>query len=460
MTFKSHAILPTAGSPDYRDPSAANGHAQQPPRRPNLKKLALGASLALATIGLLYKPAFSHYQRISQYSCSKTLTVEERAHKILSTTPLIDGHVDFPLVLRGPYGNHLTGDDFTGPFENGTLKGHVDLARLRAGRAGGAFWSVYAPCPANGTDFSDDNYADSLQFTLQEIDIMKRLFAAYPDDFAHDIDSSDAIDAFRAGKLISPLGIEGLHQIANLAGNLRMFRDLGVRYATLTHNCHNKFADAALLESPFRKATPVWGGISPLGRQLVHEMNRIGMIVDLAHVSEDTMIDALGGREDWEGSKAPVIFSHSSAYGICPHPRNVKDKVLQLVKETNSLVMVNIAPQFISCIDNGNDNGVPDEDPDNATLERVVDHITYIGSRIGYGHVGIGTDFDGIGSVPKGLEDVSKYPDLIAELLRRGVSDADAAKVVGDNLIRVWKAVDAISAEMKANGAPIMEDKL
>ncbi|KAL7949202.1 membrane dipeptidase domain-containing protein [Trichoderma barbatum] len=449
MAAKSHTILPTAGR--------AGRHEQ--PRKPNLKKLAAGISLALATIGLLHKPALNHYQRIHNHSCSKSLSVEERAHKVLSGTPLIDGHVDFPLVLRAYYGNHLDGDSFTTPFENGTLKGHVDLARLRAGRAGGAFWSVYAPCPANGTDFSDATYADSLQFTLQEIDIMKRVFAAYPNDFAPDVDGSDAITAFRAGKLVSPLGIEGLHQIANSAGNMRMFRDLGVRYATLTHNCHNKFADAALLENPLRVAPPVWNGISLVGRQLVHEMNRIGMIVDLAHVSENTMVDALGGGS-WEGSKAPVIFSHSSVYNICPHPRNVKDHVLQLVKKTNSVVMVNIAPQFISCVESSDEHGIPTDDPDNATLEKVADHITYIGNLIGYDYVGIGTDFDGIGSVPKGLEDVSKYPDLIAELLRRGVSDADAAKIVGGNVLRVWKGVDAVSAQMKADGAPIMEDKL
>jgi membrane dipeptidase len=172
---------------------------------------------------------------------------------------------------------------------------------------------------------------------------MTRLQAAYPDSFSGIVDSKSAKAAFKKGKLISPLGIEGLHQIGNSVANLRRFHALGVRYATLTHNCGNIFADAALWENPFRKAPPYWGGVSLKGRQLINEMNRIGMIVDLAHVSVDTMVDVLGGRagegDRWAGSKAPVMYSHSSAYALCPHPRNVPDHVLELVKKRNSIVM-------------------------------------------------------------------------------------------------------------------------
>ncbi|KAM0558430.1 hypothetical protein ACHAPJ_004620 [Fusarium lateritium] len=387
-------------------------------------------------------------------------TPEERARHILTTTPLIDGHVDFPLVVRFLYGNQIYHENFTQPFEQGELPGQVDLHRLRRGQSGGAFWSLYAPCPANDSDFSDENYAASVQFTLDQIDVMTRLQAAYPNHFSQKVDSSNAFEAFKKGKLISPFGIEGLHQIGNKATNLRKFHELGVRYATLTHNCHNKFADAAVLSNPSRKAEPLWGGVSPLGRKLIAEMNRIGMIVDLSHVSEDTMLDVLGGGDEWSGSQAPIIFSHSSAFSVCPHPRNVKDNVLQLVKERNSLVMVNIAPDFISCVDTGNENGLPEFYPQNSTLAHAAQHIIYIGNLIGYDYVGIGTDFDGIPSVPEGLEDVTKYPDLIAELLRQGVSNVDAAKVVGGNLLRVWKDVDDVATQLQRRGQLPLEDDL
>ncbi|RWA11257.1 hypothetical protein EKO27_g3853 [Xylaria grammica] len=290
---------------------------------------------------------------------------------------------------------------------------------------------------------------------------MERLQAAYPDSFSGIVNSESAKAAFKQGKLISPSGIEGLHQIGNSAANLRRFHTMGVRYATLTHNCGNIFADAALWENPFRKAPAYWGGVSPKGRQLINEMNRIGMIVDLSHVSVDTMLDVLGGREQkWAGSKAPVMFSHSSAYTLCPHPRNVPDDVLQLVKKRNSIVMVNFSPDFISCVDNGNSNGVPDLYPANNTLSHVADHIIYIGNLIGYDHVGLGSDFDGIQSTPEGLDDVSKYPDLIAELLRRGVSDQNAAKIAGGNILRVWADVENVAAKLQSRGEPVMEDDL
>ncbi|KAM5342717.1 hypothetical protein ACJ41O_013683 [Fusarium nematophilum] len=433
----------------------------EPASTPKLtpRKAILAIFLALLGLSLLHRPMSSRYSGLPRYG-NGLRTPEERARHILTTTPLIDGHVDFPLVVRFLHGNHIYDENFTQPFEQGSLPGHVDLHRLRQGQSGGAFWSLFAPCPKNGSDFSDENYAASVQFTLDQIDVMTRLQAAYPSHFSQKVDSSNAFEAFKQGKLISPLGIEGLHQIGNSAANLRKFHELGVRYATLTHNCHNRFADAAILENPTRKAEPLWGGVSPLGRKLVHEMNRVGMIVDISHVSEDTMVDVLGDGDDWAGSRAPVIFSHSSAWSICPHPRNVKDHVLELVQRRNSLVMVNIAPDFISCVDTGKENGLPEFVPEDSTITQVARHIIHIGNLIGFDHVGIGTDFDGIGSVPSGLEDVTKYPDLIAELLRQGVSNVDAAKVAGGNLLRVWKEVDAVAAQLQAKGELPLEDTI
>jgi membrane dipeptidase len=264
--------------------------------------------------------------------------------------------------------------------------------------------------------------------------------------------------------LISPIAIEGLHQIGNKASNLRLYHSLGVRYATLTHNCHNIYADAAMTEDAngeVAKSKPLWGGVSDAGKELIKEMNRIGMIVDLSHVSVDTMRDVLGGADSWSGSAAPIIFSHSSAYSICPHPRNVPDDVLQLVKKRNSVVMINFAPDFVSCVANpDNKNGLPDFYPPTSTLKHVVEHIKYIGELIGYDHVGLGSDFDGIPTTPEGLDDVSKFPDLVKEMLQQGISDEDAGKVVGGNVLRVWKDVDDVASKMQAKGVQPLEDKL
>ncbi|RJE23944.1 Dipeptidase [Aspergillus sclerotialis] len=388
-------------------------------------------------------------------------SIEDRVDKILSETPLIDGHDDLPYLIRMGYNNHIYGKNFTGPFEHGNFANHVDIPRLREGKVGGTFWSVFVPCPKDGMDFSDENYAASIRQTMEQVDLVSRLQDAYPDTFSAPPNGTTAMEAFKAGKIISPLGIEGLHSIGNSLAHLRDFYKLGVSYATLTHNCHNKYADAAVVEGPDGnsiKSKPQWNGVSPAGKDLVHEMNRLGMIVDLAHVSSETMRHVLGGKDDWTGSRAPIIFSHSSAYAICPHPRNVPDDVLQLVKERNSLVMVNFYPGFVSCKASDKADGMPEQDPDHATMEHVADHIMYIGKLIGFDHVGLGSDFDGVESVPKGLEDVSKFPDLIAELLKRGVSDEDASKVVGGNLLRVWKDVDNVALQMQAEGVLPVED--
>jgi membrane dipeptidase len=303
-------------------------------------------------------------------------------------------------------------------------------------------------------------------FTLQQIDLLRRLATQYPKVFSPpDVDSERAIATFREGKIISPLAIEGLHSIGTSISLLRLYRALGVKYATLTHNCHNPFADAALVTNETGstiKSSPYWGGLSDRGKLGVQEMNRLGMLVDLSHASKDTMIDVLGGRPGkFNGSVAPTVFSHSSAYALCPHPRNVPDDVLELVKRTNSVVMVTFVPDFISCVPSNQTSGLPELYKPNVTLHQVARHIVYIGDKIGYDHVGIGSDFDGIEETPEGLEDVSKFPDLVAELFRLGVSDDDAAKIVGKNVLRVWKDADEVAVKLQKDGLlPVEDDTL
>ncbi|KAL8770723.1 MAG: hypothetical protein Q9209_003590 [Squamulea sp. 1 TL-2023] len=355
-----------------------------------------------------------------------------------------DGHNDLAFLIRYIYRNRIYDAKFTDRFDKGGLELHVDLPRLQA----------------------DENYAHSVSATLSQIDLLRRLTAAYPEVLSSpDLNSSTARDAFDSRHLlISPIGIEGLHQIGNSISNLRLYHSLGVRYATLTHNCHNKFADAALVGNASGHtiaSTPYWGGVSKAGQLLIQEMNRLGMLVDISHASKDTMIDVLGGRPNkWAGSRAPVIFSHSSAFALCPHPRNVADDVLELVKKTNSVVMVNFSPEFISCVASNSTTGLPDTYPPNSTLHQVARHIMYIGDRIGYNHVGLGSDFDGISETPKGLEDVSKYPSLISELLELGVTDEEAAQLVGRNLLRVWRDADVVASEMRAEGVLPAEDTI
>ncbi|KAF8536188.1 hypothetical protein BDD12DRAFT_918432 [Trichophaea hybrida] len=307
------------------------------------------------------------------------VSIDQRVEGILERTPLIDTHVDLPILIRGAYSNKIYGENFTFREE---LMGHVDLPRLRKGRVGGCFGN---------------------------------------------------------GKVASMIGAEGLHQIGNSASVVRMYHTLGVRYITLTHACNNKYADGA--------AAPdgsYWNGLSPAGELMIKEMNRVGMMVDLSHVTEATMKDVL------KVTKAPVIFSHSSAYALCPHPRNVPDDVLRSVKSNGGVVQVNFYNRFIHC--------KPGENPEDATLAHVVDHIQYIGDLIGWDHVGIGADYDGIEITPKGLEDVSHYPDLFKELLSRGVTDEQARKVAGENILRVWKETEKIARKMQIAGAEVLED--
>jgi membrane dipeptidase len=370
-----------------------------------------------------------------------------QAIQILRSVPLVDGHNDIPDAIRERGG--VDSVDFAAT-QLGLM---TDIPKLRAGSVGAQFWAAYVPVTTMHEGEHPAVYA------LEQIDLVHRLCARYPRDLAMAYTAADVERNFKAGKISCLIGIEGGHAIESSLGALRMFYALGTRYMTLTHWETTDWADAATDSAKH-------GGLTPFGEQVVLEMNRLGMLVDLSHVSDGTMMDAL------RVSKAPVMFSHSSARSLSNHVRNVPDSILKLVTANGGIVMVNFNPGFVSETVRLYEDSIAtrtktlraagvdsaaladsakgwDKNAPRATLQQVADHIEHVRDVAGIDHVGLGSDFDGITSVPTGLENVSKFPDLVAELLRRGWRVEDVKKVVGLNALRVLREAQRVSQQMK-----------
>lgn len=389
--------------------------------------------------------------------------VQARIDRILKATPLIDGHNDLAEILRENYGGRTEG--LTSGTDKWTPKAVMtDMARLHQGHVGGQFWSVFIPADVQGDR--------AIRNTLDEIDIVKRFIAAYPNDLEEAYTADDVVRIHKAGKVASLIGVEGGHQMAHSFAALRQYYNLGARYMTLTHFKTTDWADSAT-------DVPKHNGLTDYGKSVVHEMNRIGMLVDLSHVSEGTMNSAL------DVSKAPVIFSHSGAKAIDGHPRNVSDAVLVRLKQNGGVVMANFAPDYVSeavwkwsadrdaeqariarmltghpqaDLDSALDAWVKAHPEPKATVAQVADHVEHIAKVAGYDHVGIGGDLDGIPDTPIGLTGVQDYPNLFAELIRRGWSDENLAKLAGGNILRVLRQAEAVSKAMASE--PPALDKL
>ncbi|XP_053491333.1 dipeptidase 1 [Ictalurus furcatus] len=335
---------------------------------------------------------------------------KEQALRLMSETPLIDGHNDLPWQLRKQFNNQLNSVDL---YKLSST--HTNIPKIKQGHLAAQFWAAYVPC--------DTQYKDAVRQTLEQIDIIHRMCNKYPEEFMFAASSQDILDAFAQNKTASLIGVEGGHSIDSSMGTLRTMYQLGVRYLTLTHSCNTPWADNWQVDTGVHPVEH--NGLSDFGKQLISEMNRIGMLVDLAHVSEEVMNQVL------EISKAPIIFSHSSAYSICNHKRNVPDYILEKVKAKNGIVMVNFYNDYVTCSPEAN-------------LSHVADHFDHIKKVAGSSIVGFGGDYDGVTRLPTGLEDVSKYPDLVVELLRRGWTDDEVKDALGRNLIRVFKAVEMV----------------
>ena len=388
-------------------------------------------------------------------------SIEQRVERVLNATPIIDGHNDLPWEIREHYRSWQDPLDLNADTSRLEHPLQTDLPRLRRGHVGAQFWSVWIPTTMHGSE--------AVQVTLEQIDIVHRMVARYPQQLELATTAADIRRIERAGRIASLIGVEGGHQIGSSPAALRAFYALGVRYMTLTHSSNNDLADSATDD-------PVFHGLSPFGRAIVHEMNRLGMIVDLSHVSAETMRQALSI------TRAPVIFSHSSARAIVDHPRDVPDDVLRLLPANGGVVMVNFYPGFTSeayrhraadrSAEEARLKALYPGDParrttmlaaweaahpePQATISDIADHVDHVRQIAGVDHVGIGSDFDGIdGTHPEGLEGVDRYPALFQELARRGWTDADLAKLAGGNLLRAMERVEQVAATMRTE-APLI----
>jgi membrane dipeptidase len=419
--------------------------------------------LALTTAMALAAPALA----------APAMTPEQTVAAALKEAPVWDGHNDVPEQLRDRRKDVLAGFDFHNTvnepisdkrmlayFPPGTPTGmQTDLTRMKAGHMGAQFWSVYVSASLPEPQ--------AVQATMEQIDVIKRVIAQNPGEMMLATSSADVEKAWKTGKIASLIGMEGGHSIGGSLGVLRQFYELGARYMTLSHFKNNAWADSAT-------DAPEHNGLTPFGKNVVREMQRLGMLVDLSHVSQKTMMDAL------EVAKAPIIFSHSGAQAVSGHPRNVSDAVLDRVKENGGIVMCNFFPSYVSdalykwgAARTGAEAEQKALHPDRpdlakaameswatahpkpvATIQEVADHIDHIVKRIGIDHVGVGGDFDG-GSVGlQGMPDVTAYPALLLELAKRGYSKDDLKKVASLNTLRVLKAAEAYAAAHKGD-API-----
>ena len=392
-----------------------------------------------------------------------------RVDRVLAKTPLIDGHNDLPWEIRDRFGS-VDGVDLSKDTSKLPLKNEddaplmTDIPRLRAGHVGGQFWSVWISPSVTGPA--------AVKMTLEQIDIVKSMAARWPKDFEMAYTADDVVRAHKAGRVASLIGIEGGHQIDNSLPMVRQMYAAGARYMTLTHALNNDWADSAT-------DTPKHHGLTAFGKAVVKEMNRTGMIVDLAHVSPETMKAAL------EVSQAPVMFSHSGARVLDDHPRDVPDDVLMMVAKNRGIVMVNFAPQYVSeerakwesdrAAEKTRYSAPPFAgyyigQPERAkraladwdskhprpvvTIAMVADHIEHIRKVCGVDCTGIGSDFDGIPTTPQGLDGVDKFPLLLVELARRGWTDDELAKVAGGNILRVMREAETVSKRLQATERP------